>query len=96
MPKDAPASRRAFAAAKIDVRALKIAAYGFFISAPMGHVLVGALQKVFAGKTSRSAKIGQLLANNLIIAPIQTFGAFPDCSLLSSRIIQAADFVSSS
>ena len=74
-PKDAPAPRRVFAAAKIDIRALKIAAYGFLISAPMGHILVGALQKAFAGKTSSKAKIGQLLANNLVIAPIQTFGA---------------------
>lgn len=73
-PKDAPAPKRALAAAKIDLRALKIAAYGFLISAPMGHILVGTLEKFFVGKTSRGAKIGQLLANNLIIAPIQTFG----------------------
>jgi peroxisomal membrane protein 2 len=73
-PKDAPTPRRVLAAGKIDIRAVKIAAYGFFISAPMGHVLVGVLQKAFAGKTSSRAKIGQLLANNLIIAPIQTFG----------------------
>jgi len=58
------------------MRALKIAAYGFFISAPMGHVLVGTLQKAFAGKTGSAARIGQLLANNLIVAPIQTFGVF--------------------
>jgi len=73
VPKDAPPPRRVLAAAKIDVRALKIAAYGFFISAPMGHVLVGTLQKAFAGKTGSAARIGQLLANNLIVAPIQTF-----------------------
>lgn len=72
--KDAPVPQRALAAAKIDLRALKIAAYGFLISAPMGHVLVGTLQKFFAGKTSRGSKIAQLLANNLVVAPIQTFG----------------------
>ena len=42
----------------------------------MGHVLVGTLQKAFAGKTGSAARIGQLLANNLIVAPIQTFGVF--------------------
>lgn len=42
----------------------------------MGHVLTGTLQKFFMGRTSTGAKIGQLLANNLIIAPIQTFGTF--------------------
>jgi len=50
-----------------------MAIYGFFISAPLGHVLVGALQKAFAGKTSRLAKLSQLLASNLVIAPIQVF-----------------------
>lgn len=49
-----------------------MAIYGAFVSAPMSHYLVGALQKVFAGKTSGRAKIAQILANNLLIAPIQT------------------------
>ncbi|KAF8308902.1 hypothetical protein DL93DRAFT_2158738 [Clavulina sp. PMI_390] len=71
--KDASPPKKLLAAAKIDLRALKIAAYGFFIGAPMGHYLVGAIMKFFAGKTSPGAKIGQLLANNLIAAPIQTF-----------------------
>jgi len=49
----------------------KMAAYGALVSAPMGHVLIGMLQWVFAGRTSLKAKILQILASNLIIAPIQ-------------------------
>ncbi|KAI9736920.1 MAG: hypothetical protein M1818_005971 [Claussenomyces sp. TS43310] len=52
-------------------RVPKMAAYGAFISAPLGHVLISILQRVFAGRTSLKAKILQILASNLIIAPIQ-------------------------
>jgi hypothetical protein len=52
-------------------RVPKMSLYGMFISAPLGHVLIGFLQKVFAGRTSLRAKILQILASNLIIAPIQ-------------------------
>ncbi|CAL3966407.1 hypothetical protein PZA11_003069 [Diplocarpon coronariae] len=52
-------------------RVPKMAAYGAFISAPLGHVLISILQKVFAGRTSLKAKILQILFSNLIIAPIQ-------------------------
>jgi len=38
----------------------------------MSHYLIGALQKVFAGKTSAKARVAQILANNIFIAPIQT------------------------
>ncbi|KZS95954.1 hypothetical protein SISNIDRAFT_451605 [Sistotremastrum niveocremeum HHB9708] len=58
--------------AGVDAKAIKMAIYGFLISAPMGHVLVGLLQKAFAGRTSARAKLAQLLANNIFIAPIQT------------------------
>ncbi|KAG1757717.1 hypothetical protein EDB19DRAFT_1658670 [Suillus lakei] len=34
------------------------------------HLLVGLLQKAFAGKTGLKARLGQLLASNLLIAPI--------------------------
>jgi len=63
---------RALKVAKIDSRAFKMAAYGFFVSAPMSHLLVGSMQKFFAGKTSPLAKVAQLLGNNLLIAPIQS------------------------
>lgn len=48
--------------------------YGMLASAPMSHVLVGITQKLFAGKTGLSAKIGQLLVSNLVVAPIQIVG----------------------
>jgi hypothetical protein len=41
-----------------------MAVYGAFISAPLGHVLISILQKVFAGRTSLKAKILQIIASN--------------------------------
>jgi len=52
-------------------RVPKMALYGAFISAPLGHVLINILQRAFAGRTSLRAKILQILASNLIVAPIQ-------------------------
>ncbi|KAF2468755.1 uncharacterized protein BDR25DRAFT_264615 [Lindgomyces ingoldianus] len=52
-------------------RVPKMAIYGAFISAPLGHFLISILQKVFRGRTSLKAKILQILVSNLIIAPIQ-------------------------
>ncbi|KAI5481506.1 protein of integral membrane protein, Mpv17/PMP23 family [Pseudohyphozyma bogoriensis] len=52
-------------------KALKMAGYGFFISAPLGHTLLALLQKVFAGKTSARAKVLMILASNICISPIQ-------------------------
>lgn len=72
--KSSPFLVKVLANAHVDVKALKMALYGFLISAPISHILVGALQKAFAGKTSAKAKIAQILANNLLIAPIQTSG----------------------
>lgn len=51
-------------------RVPKMAAYGAFISAPLGHVLISILQKVFAGRTSLKAKILQILVSNLIVSAI--------------------------
>lgn len=51
-----------------------MACYGFFVSAPLGHLLVGRLQKAFAGQTGTKAKILQILASNLITAPVQITG----------------------
>jgi len=48
-------------------RVPKMAAYGALVSAPIGHVLIWALQKVFKGRTSLKAKILQILASNLIV-----------------------------
>ncbi|KAI8241282.1 Peroxisomal membrane protein PMP22 [Colletotrichum sp. SAR 10_99] len=52
-------------------RVPKMAAYGAIISAPLGHFLIWALQKTFAGRTSLRAKVLQIIVSNLIIAPIQ-------------------------
>ena len=46
----------------------KMAAYGALISAPMGHVLIGLLQRVFARRTSLRAKILQIITSNLIVS----------------------------
>lgn len=53
--------------------------YGALVSAPLSHFLNGLLQKAFAGKVSVQAKIGQLLASNLLVAPIQNTGAHASC-----------------
>lgn len=49
-------------------RVPKMAAYGAFIAAPLGHVLISILQKLFAGRTSAKAKILQILVSNLIVS----------------------------
>src|SRR3954465_15578607 len=49
-------------------RVPKMAAYGAFISAPLGHVLISILQKIFAGRTSLKAKILQILVSNLVVS----------------------------
>jgi len=66
-------------------RVPKMAAYGAFISAPLGHVLISILQKLFAGRTSLKAKVLQILVSNLIVAPIQN-----SVYLISMAIIAGA------
>lgn len=52
-------------------RVPKMAVYGAFISAPLGHVLISILQRLFAGRTSLRAKIMQILVSNLIVSARQ-------------------------
>jgi len=52
-------------------RVPKMAVYGAFISAPLGHVMISLLQRMFAGRTSLKAKILQIIVSNLIVSPIQ-------------------------
>ncbi|MCJ1354711.1 MAG: hypothetical protein MMC33_004700 [Icmadophila ericetorum] len=52
-------------------RVPKMAVYGAFISAPLGHFLISVLQRVFSGRTSLRAKILQIVVSNLVVAPIQ-------------------------
>ena len=51
----------------VTARVPKMAAYGAFVSAPLGHFLIHILQKMFAGRTSLKAKILQILVSNLIV-----------------------------
>ena len=51
----------------LSSRIPKMAIYGAFISAPLGHVLITILQKMFRGTTSLKAKILQILVSNLIV-----------------------------
>ena len=44
-----------------------MAIYGAFISAPLGHVLISILQRLFKNRTSLKAKILQILISNLIV-----------------------------
>lgn len=78
------------------MRAVKMAIYGFCVSAPLSHFLVGQLQKAFAGKTGLKAKLTQLIANNLLVAPIQTSGGYPYTlpyvSLLASCISMSLNY----
>lgn len=78
--KNASPLAHTLASAYIDAKAVKMALYGFLVSAPLSHCLVGALQKAFEGKTSTRDKILQILASNLLISPIQVAG-------LSRRLI---------
>ena len=52
-------------------RVPKMAIYGAFVSAPLGHLLITILQKMFKNRTSLKAKLLQILVSNLIISPIQ-------------------------
>jgi peroxisomal membrane protein 2 len=76
-PQDAPHIVHILARGHINLKALKMALYGFLVSAPLGHYLVGLLQKAFAGRTGPGAKVLQILASNLLVAPIQTVGTLP-------------------
>lgn len=51
----------------VSARVPKMAVYGAFISAPLGHLLISILQRLFSGRTSLKAKILQILVSNLIV-----------------------------
>ncbi|KAH9984174.1 hypothetical protein BJV77DRAFT_1039189 [Russula vinacea] len=82
-PADAPLYSHVLARAKVSTRAVKVALYGFLVSAPLSHALVGELQRAFAGKTGRTARLGQIFASNLIVSPIQTFFYLVSFSIIS-------------
>lgn len=49
-------------------RVPKMALYGALISAPLGHVLISMLQRIFQGRKSLKAKVMQILVSNLIVS----------------------------
>ena len=75
--RDAPIYSHVLASTRVTMRAVKIALYGLLVSGPLSHILVGELQKAFAGKTGRASKFSQIFASNLIISPIQAFCELP-------------------
>ncbi|KAJ7783642.1 hypothetical protein DFH07DRAFT_788559 [Mycena maculata] len=80
---DAPVLSHLLARAHVDTRAVKMALYGFLVSAPLSHFLVGALQKAFAGKTGTGAKLAQIFASNLLVAPTQTSAYLASMAIIS-------------
>jgi hypothetical protein len=60
-----------------SARVPKMAAYGAFISAPLGHMLVSILQWLFKGHTSVKAKVVQILISNLVVS--QNLSACSPC-----------------
>ncbi|KII93832.1 hypothetical protein PLICRDRAFT_36075 [Plicaturopsis crispa FD-325 SS-3] len=81
--KDAPFILHVLARANIDLKAFKMALYGFFISAPLSHVLVGRLQRAFAGRTGPGARIAQIVANSLLVTPITTAGYLASMAVIN-------------
>lgn len=51
----------------VSSRVPKMGVYGAFVAAPLGHLLISILQKLFAGRTSLKAKILQILVSNLVV-----------------------------
>ncbi|KAK0534757.1 hypothetical protein OC834_000415 [Tilletia horrida] len=54
----------------ISERVILMGLYGYLVAAPLGHILTGALQRAFAGRTTARDKILQIVAANLITSPI--------------------------
>jgi peroxisomal membrane protein 2 len=54
----------------LSSRIYKMGLYGFFVSAPLSHYLVGALQAAFKGKKGIQWKLAQILTSLLTVTPI--------------------------
>lgn len=59
----------------INDRAGKMFIYGSLVSAPLGHVLTGMLQRAFVGKTSPRDKVMQIVVSSLTVTVITNVGA---------------------
>ena len=76
----------------ISSRVPKMAVYGAFISAPLGHFLIHILQKLFSGRTSLKAKILQILVSNLVVSLLfstQNMSLGPETNFLFLRSRQS-------
>ncbi|KAF8807723.1 hypothetical protein BYT27DRAFT_6585547 [Phlegmacium glaucopus] len=69
--KNASAMVRSLQSVHLNTKAVKMAIYGFLVSAPLSHALIGLLQKAFAGRTGPRARVGQIITSNLFVSPIQ-------------------------
>ncbi|KAJ3326071.1 hypothetical protein HDU76_013033 [Blyttiomyces sp. JEL0837] len=54
-----------------DLKAVKMAVYGFAISGPLGHYLYLGLDKAFKDRKGSFWTVMKILSSNLIISPIQ-------------------------
>ena len=72
--KGASAIVRSLQSAHLSTKAIKMAIYGFLVSAPLSHFLVGLVQKSFAGRTGTRPKVAQIIVNSLFVSPIQASG----------------------
>lgn len=53
-----------------------MALYGLLVSAPLSHVMVGALQDAFKGRSGALASLAQIVVSNLTVGPVQAAGEF--------------------
>ncbi|KAM6498423.1 hypothetical protein JOM56_006371 [Amanita muscaria] len=86
-PYNAPFTTQLLARSHVNVKSAKMALYGFLVSAPMSHYLIGLLQRAFAGKTSKGARLAQILASNLLVAPIQTSAYLASMAIINGKDI---------
>lgn len=71
------------------MKVLKMGIYGFLVAAPISHFANGYLQKIFAGQAGVRARVGQLLAHNLLVSPIQVMAYVISLSIINgARNIQ--------
>ena len=60
-------------ASKVNRKAFNMVSLRFLVLAPLGHILVKVMHRVFVRHTRPSAKLGMLATSLLALAPIQIF-----------------------
>lgn len=79
----------------LNARIPKMAFYGAFISAPLGHLLIGILQKLFEGHSSLTAKILEIIVSNLIVCAMHLKARFCRLTCVQVSPIQNAVYLTS-